>query len=258
MSTQKLEKFLSRANQSMKYRTTRYTKGIFNSIYKLLYRLPTIDSNDVGISMRNSLSLILEDICLPPHVADPNHDDVYPLMNIVQTINPQVVVELGTAHGNTVANICKICPQTHVYTVNAPVEEQSGELVTYQLNSDDIGRVYKKYGYTSQVTQILKNTLELDLSQYLVNNSVNLAIIDACHDTNYVLNDFFKVLPYINSTGVVLFHDTHPSMDGHLAGSYLACMKLKQKGFNIYHIRNTWWGIWSKGKLFPADKQNIQ
>src|SRR5262249_19073358 len=72
---------------------------------------------------------ILDDVCMPPHVG-PSHDDLTPLLKIVRAMKPRVVVELGTAHGNSAANICRQSPETRVLTVNAPVEDQSGHFVT--------------------------------------------------------------------------------------------------------------------------------
>ena len=72
-----------------------------------------------------------------------------------------------------------------------------------------------------------------------------LAVIDACHDTMYVVNDFEKVRPFMRPDGMIFLHDTHPSLAKHLHGSYLACMKLRQQGYDIRHLTNTWWGLWT-------------
>jgi hypothetical protein len=102
------------------------------------------------------------------------------------------------------------------------------------------------------VNQILANTLSIDLSAVLSNTAVDLAIIDACHDTEYVLSDFLKVAPYMRPGGVVLLHDTHPSMHGHLLGSYRACMQLRRKGFDLRYLAGTWWGVWQKEAAYAA------
>jgi predicted O-methyltransferase YrrM len=157
------------------------------------------------------------------------------------------VLELGTAYGNITANVCNQCPTANVYTVNAPAEEQTGTRVTYKLSKDQIGRVYRQYGFAERVVQVFENTLNLNLSLYFSEPVVDLAIIDACHDTEYVINDFLKVEPFVRSGGIVLCHDTSPSVGpGHLFGSYMACMKLRHRGYNIRHIKDTWWGAWIK------------
>jgi hypothetical protein len=209
------------------------------------YLLPTITFQELtGHSAPQSIvDPLPDDICMPPFTAEP-HDDFSALMGIIGAWKATSVLELGTAYGNTVANICKLYPQVHVFTVNAPADIQSGKLTTYDLTAEQIGRVYRRHGYSQRVTQIYANTLDLDLSQWFAMPIIDVAIVDACHDTDYVINDFLKVKPYVRVGGVVLLHDTHPSMDSHLLGSYRACVRLRQRGFDIRHLADTWWGVW--------------
>jgi len=208
------------------------------------FALPSVSLSSLPEYESAASQPILDDICLPPFVATDRHNDFAALMRLVATRCPKVVLELGTAHGNTVANICRACPDARVVTVNAPPEEISGRSTTFALAKDEIGRVYRRYGFSDRVVQVWCNTLQLDLSPYLAPGSVDLAIVDACHDCKYVINDFLKAIPFIAPGGVVLLHDTHPSLSQHLVGSYGACMILRRRGFDIRHIENTWWGIW--------------
>jgi len=209
------------------------------------YALPTIKldalvpGSEVEIEPR-----IPEQICLPP-MGTKQHDDFTPLMKIARSLDAALIVELGTAHGNTVANLCRQCPAARVFTVNAPATQQTGRLTTFALTVEEIGSVYRSHGYGPRVTQLFENTLKLDLSRHCTEGSVDLAVIDACHDTRYVINDFERVYPYVKRRGIVLLHDTHPSMSGHLIGSYTACMQLRKRGFDIRHLEDTWWGVWS-------------
>ena len=207
--------------------------------------LPTVDLEALVPRWVEVEPPIMKDICLPPYHMFDDHDDYTPLMKIVKSLQPSVVLELGTAHGNATANICRQSPKTKIYTVNAPVEEQTGNLTTYDLTVEEIGRVYREYGFAERVVQIFANTLHLDLSQYFDEPVVELAIIDACHDTDYVINDFLKVKPFIKPGGIVLFHDTFPSLTpSHLDGSYRACLKLRREGYDIRQLNNTWWAVW--------------
>lgn len=207
------------------------------------YALPSMSIDEVVPTCPSLPAPILDDICMPS-VHRQKHDDFGAMMRIVAAQNPSLVIELGTAHGNTVANICHILPACRVVTVNAPVEVQSGVITTYALTREQIGRVYRNHGFADRVTQVFENTLHLDLSSYLERGSVELAIIDACHDTEYVMNDFYKCLPFMAPQGIILFHDTHPSREAHLDGSYTACARLRKNGFDIQHVRCTWWGVY--------------
>lgn len=211
---------------------------------QLAYGLPTISLSEIVAAGITTNDPVLENLCLPNHFEGPGHNDLVPLLQILKTRMPRIVLELGTAHGNTTANICGQCPDARVYTVNALPEQISGETITFALTKEEIGRVYRSAGFADRVQQIYANTLELDLSPYLEPGTVDLAIIDACHDTDFVLNDFLKTAPNMKPGGMVLLHDTHPSMEEHLLGSYRACMCLRRQGYDVRHLKNTWWGVW--------------
>lgn len=210
------------------------------------HSLPEIPLNDVIPGVSAIKPPIMDDICMPPYYGFDDHDDYAPLMHIATRLDPKVVVELGTAYGNTIANLCRHCPRARFYTVNAPVSQQTGEVVTFELQESEIGRVYRQSGDEGRVTQIFANTLQLDLGQYLAGSFADLGIVDACHDEAFVVNDFVKMHPFIRKGGIVLLHDTHASMQEHLKGSYVACMRLRKMGFDIKHITDSWWGVWVK------------
>ncbi len=249
----------------MKIQQTVYQKLRWSAFWST-YKLPTIHLQDLGADAGLITPPITEFLCLPPYFegvnrrsepesaarageADPllatlnDHDDAGPLLALICHFAPKVVLELGTAQGATVANICAVS-DAHVYTVNALPEQIDGNLITFALTKTEIGEVYRKYGYADRVTQIYENTWELDLLQYIPPGSVDFAVIDACHDVDFVINDFHCVLPLLHDRSVVLFHDVHPSMSDHLLDSYIACMCLRREGFNIQHLDGTWWGVW--------------
>ena len=230
----------------LRRRVGQVTRYLNHGIIRTFRPLPSIRLDEVASGPIDVVEPIRDDICLPPYLGPTDHDDFVPLMRIAGYCRPRVIFEFGTAHGNSVANLCRQCPDARVYTVNAPVELQTGEVVTFELSTSEIGRVYRAHGFADRVTQILQNSMSLDLSRTFSGPVVDLAIIDACHDAEYVLNDFSKIRPYISPTGIVLFHDTHPSMTAHLDGSYQACVRLRTLGFDIRHVEGTWWAIWKR------------
>lgn len=243
--------FLRYAKNAALLRVRRSWRGLVSPFRRLpAIELAALVPQDVEIEPP-----IMADICLPPYYKFGDHDDYTPLMKIVKSQQPSVVLELGTAYGNSTANICRQSPRTKVYTVNAPVEEQTGDLTTYDLTVEEIGRVYRQHGFGDRVVQIFANTLHLDLSQYFTEPSVDVAIVDACHDTDYVINDFLKVQPFIRPGGIVLFHDTAQSLTpSHLDGSYEACLKLRRKGYDIRQLDKTWWAVWVNEAGQPSQK----
>jgi predicted O-methyltransferase YrrM len=216
------------------------------------YALPAVELADLAPPDTPVAPPILDHICMPPHYYRQDHDDFTPLMKLARARQPKIIVELGTAHGNTTANLCRHCPGARVFTVNAPVEEMTGAITTFGLRREEIGSVYRQHGFAAQVTQIYANTLRLDLAPHLHGQPVDLGIVDACHDTEYVLNDFQKLRPHLAPQGLILLHDTHPSMEDHLMGSYVACLKLRQQGFDVRWLRDTWWAVWQPSWPAPV------
>ena len=102
--------------------------------------------------------------------------------------------------------------------------------------------------YGSEESMIIEND---SFSHTSIDQGISIQTLksdfdDPSHQSWFVsvLNDFKKIVPYIRPDGIVLMHDTHPSMRSHLLGSYRACLKLRQEGYSISHILNTWWGLW--------------
>jgi predicted O-methyltransferase YrrM len=212
---------------------------------RLSWDLPETTLRDLaGADSVDLAPAILEDAGVPPYAGTSDHDDLLPILTIARSLQPRIIVELGTSYGNLTANFCRQCPASKVYTVNALPEQQTGTIVTHSLATGQIGRVYRTQWYSAQVVQTFINTRDLDLSSSLQGPLVDLAVIDACHDTDYVIGDFQKLRPFMRPGGLVLFHDTHPSMRDHLAGSYMACMLLRREGHDVRHLKNTWWAAW--------------
>lgn len=241
---------VNKTKRSLPSRAIRKVKRQFALIpprvMQLKYALPEVSLDSIATAEISHVSPIQDDRSIPPSGGNAQHDDLTPLLRIIKSLNPRVVLEIGTGYGNMTANICNQFTDLMVYTVNPPAEAQSGKLVTFTLTKEQIGRVYRAHGFGDRVTQIYKNSKDLDLSHYFTDPIIDLAVIDGCHDTDYVLNDFYKALPFVRSKGIILLHDTHPSLKKHLADTYLACMLLRKKGFDVVHIQGTWWGMWVK------------
>jgi hypothetical protein len=217
--------------------------------YYSKYRLPEIRLSDLGVIANKYEPTFMESICIPPYLGDSHLNDYSVLFSLLDHIKPEIILEFGTAHGNTIANICSY-HNSEVYTVNALPEQIEGRITTYTLTKNEIGCVYRKFGFSERVSQIYENTKNIDLNQYLDEKSVNFAIIDACHDSDFVVNDFLKVLPFMGNNSVVLLHDTHPSLSKHYIDSYIGCMYLRKLGFDILYIEESSWAVWFSNKGF--------
>jgi predicted O-methyltransferase YrrM len=203
--------------------------------------LQTLSGTD---SLVHAQDPIMDDICMPPYHGANAFDDYNSLISVARWLQPACILELGTAHGNTVANLCRELPNARVITVNAPVSMQTGVLTTYELTESEIGRVYRNHGFSGRVKQVYADTMAMNLSDHLGTEKIDLAIIDACHDRAYVVNDFKKTIPHMRVGGVVLLHDTHPSLLHHLYDSYRACVELRESGYDVKYLKGSSWGVY--------------
>ena len=103
---------------------------------------------------------IKDDLCLPPIVNGrrTGHNDFDPLMGVVEALPPGIVVELGTAHGATVANMCALNAELCVYTVNAPFEPGTADFDAYGLEAGEIeSRVPRSWLPESRYSDLLRH-----------------------------------------------------------------------------------------------------
>jgi len=210
------------------------------------YQLPDVKITELIDNFHEHKPAFLDNICIPPYLGDSSFQDYSILISLIRDLKPKYILELGTAHGNTVANICAESDAT-LFTVNALPQQIDGNIITFTLPREEIGKVYRTNGFQDRVFQIYENTRNLNILNYVNPKSIDFAIIDACHDMEFVINDFLKVYPALSDQAVVLFHDTLPAYEHHYLDSYLGCMYLRRQGFNIKHINDSSWGYWSAG-----------
>lgn len=207
------------------------------------FQLPKLNIEQVISLNKIHTPIITEKICLPPYYGDPMFHDYSYMISLIDYFKPQTLLELGTAHGNTVVNIC-LNFNCNILTVNALPHQIEGKGTTFSLSKDEIGSVYKKHGFEKRVRQIYMNTKNLSILDFVEQGAVDFAIIDACHDSEFVVNDFLRIFPSLSNNAVVLFHDTNPSLNLHLIDSYIGCMYLRKKGFDVKYFENSSWGFW--------------
>jgi len=224
------------------------------------FQLPILDLEELAPDAQLIEPGFSDHLFLPPYHGPKDHNDIVPLLTLVKHFNPKTLLEVGTAYGATVANICAIS-DVKVYTINALPEQLEGTITTLSLTKDEVGCVFREKGFSDRVTQIYLNSWEMDLSQHLPDGIVDFAIIDGCHDTEFVINDFICIKPYLSQEAIVMFHDIGQSkldpMYSHLDEGYLACMYLRKIGFNVNKLNDTWWGIWQANQpIMPMSKTN--
>lgn len=122
-------------------------------------------------------------------------------LNVIRDLAPKTVMEIGVAHGASLAAWAEI----------------SGASKVIALDPEDIPRTddqlqsYNRLAATYNFQRIplydrnpeAKNMLE----KYLNGDKINFLFIDGAHDFESVLYDFYNYKPYMSRNGVVGFHD---------------------------------------------------
>jgi hypothetical protein len=224
-----------------------------------LYHLQrsTIELNDVGELLKLfhwELEPILDDpsIYVYRHAEDVNQRrirDAESLGAVVRNTYPGICLDIGTAEGHSAALMSFNAPNTQIYTINIPPEEMNqrdaGKLTTITLERERIGSYYRSRNL-GNITQILENTAhwQPDIGK------IDVAYVDGCHDTQFIINDTKKILANCKTGSYILWHDFNLDLIHKYEWIYSVCLGVEKlfankyiKG-NIFHVRDSWVGIY--------------
>jgi hypothetical protein len=175
--------------------------------------------------------------------------DAEVIANVMKNVKPKNALEIGTSTGLGTSLMAGNAPDSTIYTINIPPEEiisgAGGVHTTHALETEKIGSEYRKRGHKN-VKQIFANTLtwQPDLS------GVEVAFIDGCHDTDFVVNDTIKVLKTMKPGSFIMWHDFNPELVHKFGWIFDVCFgveKLYEKKIltnRIYHLKNSWIGLY--------------
>jgi len=156
-------------------------------------------------------------------------------------------LEIGTSHGRGTFKIATNLNKT-IFTLNALQEQISGKFITHALKKDQIGsfliknniKNYKQY-YDDSLNWIIPCEV----------NNIDMIFIDGCHDEKYVYSDSCKFFKILNKNGFLIWHDFNPLLRArynwiHDSMSGMEKFCLEQNINKVYHLKNSWMGIYKK------------
>jgi hypothetical protein len=156
-------------------------------------------------------------------------------------------LEIGTAHGLTTVLMAENAPHASVHTVNIPPDEiaAGGVYTTFAPGRDEIGRAWRER-QLGNVVQILANTASWEPDF----GPIDVALIDGCHDADFVYGDTRKVLAHSRPGSLILWHDFHPGL--RRAHPWIASVcsgieRLYREGLlrgPILHLQDSWVGLY--------------
>ncbi|MDJ0531164.1 MAG: class I SAM-dependent methyltransferase [Xenococcaceae cyanobacterium MO_207.B15] len=181
------------------------------------------------------------------HINSRRLKDALILATAARNINASAILEIGTSEGATTLLLAENAPQAKVITVNIPPEEitEGGVLTTHALTKDKIGWMYKEKGLIN-VELILQNTITWNPNL----PKLDMAFIDGCHDTDVVISDTLKILPFMKPGSYIFWHDFNPCLMHKFLWIYSVCRAInalyKDQVLSqpIFFVKNSFTGIY--------------
>lgn len=224
----------------------------FSQVRKNVLSVNSIDEVKKAYGWKLSGELSREDINDFDFLEDLNQRrirDAEVLSTAMRNINGKAALEIGTSTGMATALMAYNAPLSKIYTINIPPEEiisgEGGKNTTIALEKEKIGYVFRQKGFTN-IEQIYANTLN-----WIPNiETVDVAFIDGCHDTDFVVNDTIKCLKVMKPGSYILWHDFNPDLVENynwIGDVCLGVEKLYRMGVlknRTLHLKDSWIGIY--------------
>lgn len=145
---------------------------------------------------------------------------------LVETIRPELLVELGTHSGNSFFAFCQAVEQGRVsakcYAVDTWEGDEHAGAYGEEIYRAVLEHAEQEYG---AFASLMKMTFDNAL-QYFSDGSIDLLHIDGMHSYEAVKHDFESWLPKLSDRSVVLFHD----------------IAVRERGFGV-------WKLWEELSL---------
>jgi hypothetical protein len=157
---------------------------------------------------------------------------------LVKTVKPDVIVELGVDYGFSTFCFEKALsevvenPEAKVYGIDL---FQGDEHAGYRNTEEFVNNVINKHKLNN--IQLVKGDFTEVSKSW--NKKINILHIDGLHTYDAVKNDFTNWSPFVDDSGIILFHDTEIAEFGirtfynQINGGYKAVF-LHSAGLGIY------------------------
>ena len=164
---------------------------------------------------------------------------------------PGPCLDLGTSHGRSAFKLATNIGRYVVTTVNMLPEQAlaAGVHITHVLPKHAIGSYPRERGIHN-IRQLYANTLDWNWQD--VPYGLQLAFIDACHDSDAVLADSLQAFRRLRPGGFLVWHDfspalanVHPWIASCMQGVRRFCAAVQPAG-SIQHLLGSWCGVLQK------------
>lgn len=140
-------------------------------------------------TMENIIPIHLRNI--PPPME--TFDHIRFLSDFAKWLKPNLYVEFGVRNGVNIAPIAAFCKTIHsidVHPISWSLQEKHPHLIPFVMTTDN---------YVSNILNRLP-------TEYII----DMAFIDADHESDQAFKDFEGIFPYVMENGFIFLHDTYP------------------------------------------------
>jgi predicted O-methyltransferase YrrM len=161
------------------------------------------------------------------------------LLDTLKEINPQVIMEIGTANGGTLFSFCKLAKgDATIISLDLPKGSFGGGYIEWRIP------FYKAFARGEQKLHLLRkdshkqDTLE-EIKKILNGNQLDFLFIDGDHSYEGVKKDFEMYSPFVKKGGIIAFHDIAPDGLPEFTGGVPKFWKEIKNKYNSYeYIEN--------------------
>jgi predicted O-methyltransferase YrrM len=130
------------------------------------------------------------------------------LQAIVMVHAPQRIFEIGTYDGSTTRRLALAAPNARVFTLDLPIDLAQSATVADERDHVAAGRIgdeFRGRPEEARITQLHGDSTTFDFTPY--RGSIDLVLVDACHEYEYVRSDSRTALELVRPGGLVIWHD---------------------------------------------------
>jgi predicted O-methyltransferase YrrM len=230
-----------------------FTIGIFRNKYRVLiyalwlqicpevFRKRYAPSVPITSLVPSSVSLRL---CEQVEVAgNISFEELFILVQLLQTFQPITCFEIGTFDGRTTLNMAaNTSNEAVIYTLDLPREQMDNTV--FPLNPADLGVVEKEISgarfrgtvWEHKIQQLYGDSAAFDYTPYQGN--IDFVFVDGSHTYDYVLSDSRNAITLLrDGKGIILWHDYPTTPSVLKAINYLR--RADPCFANIRHIKGT-------------------
>jgi predicted O-methyltransferase YrrM len=140
-------------------------------------------------------------------------EELFILVELIQTFQPTTCFEIGTFDGRTTLNMAaNTSDDAVIYTLDLPREQVDSTV--FPLNPADLGVVEKEISgarfrgtvWEHKIQQLYGDSAAFDYAPYQGN--IDFVFVDGSHTYDYVLSDSRNAITLLrNGKGIILWHD---------------------------------------------------